>query len=188
MICSRVVVVLVVSLSVLWPGPLLGDHAPEGRWVDFGPWNGIVDCESAPTVNGPPLSDHPEEVRVDQLSPTADFGAFQFQQRTWDWVAQWRGRTDLVGVDPRTVDIGEQFDQAKALAFDIHGGGIQHWTCGYRYGDGTGPRFVTAEVAPVTEIAVCLELFADLMPWAIPTWELSPYYETVDDCGSIAHD
>ena len=28
---------------------------PVGRWVDFGPWNGVVDCESSPTRNALPL-------------------------------------------------------------------------------------------------------------------------------------
>lgn len=146
-----------VSLSV----SAAAADEPDGRWVDFGPWNGVVDCESSPTPGYPHLTarHHPTkraaEVRADQVSWTSDRGVFQFQQRSWDWVAP----QALVGVDPRRQTLKRQLRQAQRLR-DIDGGGISHWVCGYRYGDGTGPRFVTGELVSPANPARCAERLA----------------------------
>lgn len=132
--------------AVLIAGAPAGAHNVEGRWVDFGKWNGVVDCESSPVGTAYVPAHHPvkarAEVRVDQVSWTWDYGGFQFQRNTWDNVAQRRGKTHLIGKDPRTVTLAQQIRQAQWLRKNV---GIWQWSCGYRYGDGTGPRFVTGE-------------------------------------------
>ena len=138
-------IIMVVLLAV---GNPAGAHNDEGRWVDAGPWNGLLDCESSPTDTRGPLAPrhHPRkraaEVRVDQISYTHDYGAFQFQRATWDSVAALRGRERFVGVDPRTTSLASQLRQAEWLRTNVS---ISQWSCGYRYGDGTGPVWVTAE-------------------------------------------
>jgi hypothetical protein len=47
-------------------------------------------------------------------------GAYQFDQRTWDSNAEASGRTDLVGVDPATVDPASQ-DQIATDTFGRRG-------------------------------------------------------------------
>lgn len=147
-------ILIAVSLQLAAAPPAAAD--PEGRWVDFGPWNGVVDCEASPnagaaaivTPTGTHLTEpgtrrHAAEVRVDQRAGAADRGAFQFIPSTWDWVAAERGRRHLTGDDPRRKTLATQLRQAEWLRLN---GGIGHWTCGYRYGDGTGPRYVTGEL------------------------------------------
>lgn len=136
-----------------------------GRWVDLGPWNGVADCESSPnsradailTDKGVPLA--PEgtrkarrEIRIDQEGASRDRGAFQFIPSTWDWVARSRGQHHLVGRDPRTTTLATQLRQAEWLRIN---GGIGHWTCGYRYNDGTPPQYVTAEIRQPSKPVRC---------------------------------
>lgn len=105
--------------------------------LDFGPWNGLVVCESG--GNAAAQSGH------------GDYGLFQFRQPTWNNVARSAGRTDLVGRQPHTVAVQDQYAMAVQLR-DMPGGGIGHWSCGWRYGDGTGP--VTVANDPATTGAV----------------------------------
>ncbi len=63
------------------------------------------------------------------------YGAYQFTRSTWDWVAAAIGRDDLVGVRPDRAAPVDQDRLANALAFEVPGGGLQHWpVCGRRYG------------------------------------------------------
>lgn len=63
------------------------------------------------------------------------YGAYQFSRSTWDWVAAAIGRNDLVGVRPDRAAPVDQDRLANALAFEVTGGGLQHWpVCGRRYG------------------------------------------------------
>lgn len=124
-----------------------------GRWVDFGPWNGVVDCEASPTAHYPPLSSHPEEVRADIRNVSSGAaGLFQFMPSTWRWVANSRGELTLAQRPPTAVTIAQQFRQAEWLRTNW---GIYHWVCGFRYGDGTGARYVTAEAKPPRDPAQC---------------------------------
>lgn len=123
------------------------DISDEGRWVDFGPWNGVVDCEASPTPGTPHLvprhhkAKYSAEVRADSRGHTPDLGIVQFIQPTWNSVSSLRHAWWLVGRDPRTVTLAEQLRNGQWLRVNR---GIRHWSCGYRYGDGTGPRWVTA--------------------------------------------
>lgn len=89
---------------------------------------------------------------------------------TWNWVAEQIGRPDLIDVNPATLDVQTQWMMADALAFRIGpAGGISHWTCGYRYNDGTGPIVVVwdeadavyATRASVEPAALALEVRLD---------------------------
>lgn len=63
------------------------------------------------------------------------FGAYQFTISTWDWVAGLIGRPDLIGVRPDLAAPWDQDRMAQALAFEVDGGGLQHWpVCGRYYG------------------------------------------------------
>ena len=63
------------------------------------------------------------------------YGAYQFTISTWDWVAGLIGRPDLVGVRPDLAAPWDQDRLAQALAFEVDGGGLQHWpVCGRYYG------------------------------------------------------
>lgn len=150
---ATILIAASIQLAAVAPA---GASDPEGRWVDFGKWNGVVDCESSPNASaralvtpfGVPLApsattEAAREVRVDQAGSARDRGAFQFIPSTWDSVARLRGKPHLIGDDPRTKTLAQQLRQAEWLR---RHDGIGHWTCGYRYGDGTGPRWVTGEI------------------------------------------
>ncbi len=63
------------------------------------------------------------------------YGAYQFTISTWDWVAGLIGRPDLIGVRPDLAAPWDQDRLAQALAFEVDGGGLQHWpVCGRYYG------------------------------------------------------
>lgn len=63
------------------------------------------------------------------------YGAYQFSISTWNWVAQVIGRSDLDGLRPDLAAPADQDAMAQALAFEIRGGGLQHWpVCGRYYG------------------------------------------------------
>lgn len=111
-----------------------GAHG-EGRWVDFGPWNGVVKCESLGDAD------------VYNTGGSGAAGLFQFMPRTWNWVAEVHDRPRLVGKDPATRTAAQQLRQAIRLR-DMRHGGIRHWVCGYRYGDGSGPVWVHDDRIP----------------------------------------
>ena len=119
-----------------------------GRWLDAGNWNGVIACEAGPNNHhGTPHMvphHHPlkrsAEVRADSRGHTPDLGVVQFIEKTWNNVSSLRGAHWLVGRDPRTVTLAEQMRNAQWLRTNV---GIFQWSCGYRYGDGTGPRWVT---------------------------------------------
>ena len=149
----HVVAANILVAVLLAPQPA---EAHDGRWLDAGPHNGLLSCESSPnaraaaivTPRGVPLAPAGTrraraEVRVDQQAAALDRGAWQFIPSTWDWVATERGALHLVGKDPRFTTLATQFRQAEWLRIN---GGIAHWTCSGRFGDGTGPRYVTAEL------------------------------------------
>ena len=85
------------------------------------PWLGVRNCEShnnyaINTGNG-------------------FYGAYQFTISSWDWVAGLIGRPDLIGVRPDLAAPWDQDRLAQALAFEVAGGGLQHWpVCGRYYG------------------------------------------------------
>ena len=85
------------------------------------PWLGVRNCEShnnyaINTGNG-------------------FYGAYQFTISSWDWVAGLIGRPDLIGVRPDLAAPWDQDRLAQALAFEVAGGGLQHWpVCGRFYG------------------------------------------------------
>lgn len=54
------------------------------------------------------------------------FGAWQFTQQTWDWVASTVGRHELVGVRPDRASQFDQDDMAWHLLY-MPGGGPKHW-------------------------------------------------------------
>ena len=63
------------------------------------------------------------------------YGAYQFTISSWDWVAGLIGRPDLIGVRPDLAAPWDQDRLAQALAFEVAGGGLQHWpVCGRYYG------------------------------------------------------
>ena len=63
------------------------------------------------------------------------YGAYQFTISSWDWVAGLIGRPDLIGVRPDLAAPWDQDRLAQALAFEVAGGGLQHWpVCGRFYG------------------------------------------------------
>lgn len=144
----RVFVAFNIVLAVLQPVPAQAHESLPGRWVDGGDYNGLWACEARPTPKFGHLvpQHHPKkrarEVRADSRGSANDRGIFQVIPSTWDWVAQQRGKGRLIGRDPRSFTLATQLRQAEWLR--THGG-IGHWTCGYRYGDGTSKRWVTGE-------------------------------------------
>lgn len=105
-------------------------EAHHGRRVDFGPWNGVVACES--------------EGRAAVISRGTPYhGLFQFSESTWDNMANRRDRSNLLRRPPSQYTVAQQLRQAEYLrTLD----GIGHWpVCGRRYGDGTPPIWVTGE-------------------------------------------
>ena len=139
-------IMLAVTL-VFIPQAEAHDDLP-GRWVDFGKWNGVVDCEAGPVdYLGTPHKvprHHPTkrnaEVRADSKGHTPDLGIVQFIQLTWNRVSVLRDANWLVGRDPRIVTLAEQMRNAEWLRRNVS---INQWSCGYRYGDGTTKRWVT---------------------------------------------
>ena len=101
--------------------------------TDFGPWNGVIDCESGGVAN------------IENPTSTAS-GLWQFLDTSWDWTAEHAGRWDLVGTRAKDASVADQWAMAEHLR-TMPGGGISHWLCGYRYGDGTGPISVAWDPA-----------------------------------------
>ena len=124
------VVAVNITVAVLAPGPVQADNP---RAIDFGPWNGVVACESRGDSQA--------------LGRHNDAGLFQFIPSTFRWVADVHGRTNLAGKDPRNMTAAQQLRHAIRLR-DMPGGGIGHWACGYRYGDGTRPIVVHGDPHP----------------------------------------
>ena len=93
---------------------------PVAQAWDFGPWNGLVNCESGfdPWAHN---------------AHSSASGLFQFLDTTWDWVAADAGRFDLVGLEARQASVQDQYLMAVHLR-DMPGGGIGHWVCGWAYG------------------------------------------------------
>ncbi len=145
-------VVLASGLVITTPPTASAHEEPssQGRWVDFGKWNGVVACEASPISNYPHLvprkhkARYKAEVRADihNVWSGAD-GPFQFLKSTWNSVAKARGKERFIGRDPHEQTLAQQLRQAQWLRKNV---GIRQWVCGYRYGDGTGPRYVTGEV------------------------------------------
>lgn len=143
----RILAIFIVLATLLIGNP--AEAQAPGRWVDFGKWNGVVACEASPTRANPHLvknrssKRYRAEVRADALNPySGTKGSLQFMQGTWNAVAQRRGISRLVGDDPRTASLATTMRQAQWLRRNV---GLSQWSCGYRYGDGTGPRYVTGE-------------------------------------------
>jgi hypothetical protein len=132
---AQIIVVVVVAACLLGAATVGAGAAPARRPAptplcvagvcDFGRWNGVVMCESGGSV--------------DATGPFGERGLFQFRRSTWDAVATHRGATRLVGADPASVPPRVQWRQARYLAWRMPGGGLGHWACGWRWGDGTPP-------------------------------------------------
>lgn len=144
-----VAIALLILVTVVIPSAEALRAGRFGRWVDFGKWNGVVACESSPTANYPHIVPRKQkrryraEVRVDQINRwSGASGAFQFLPWTWDSVARKRNRPNLESNQPRSTTLAQQLRQAQWLRENV---GIRQWSCGWRYGDGTGPRYVTGE-------------------------------------------
>ncbi len=77
-------------------------------------WAKLRDCEASG--------------RYDAVNPAGYYGAYQFNQGTWDSVAKSSGRNDLVGVNPAKASPADQ----DAMAFALYASrGAQPWpTCG----------------------------------------------------------
>ena len=133
---------LLLTTRLLLAGP---------EWVDpaeFGPWAGVVECESSGYV------------RIENPVSTAS-GLFQFLDTTWDWVTADAGRDDLTGRPASEASVSDQYAMALHLR-DMPGGGIGHWECGYRYKRGLAdppvsvfPGFVKFEVLLATKRYAC---------------------------------
>lgn len=161
---QKITTALLVIVMILSIAPTAAAKEEPGRWVDFGKWNGVVDCESSPssspalvTPTGKNLAPrgtakYRREVRVDQSGYSSDRGAFQFLPSTWDSVARKRGALHLVGKDPRTTTLATQLRQAEWLRRNV---GMSQWSCGYRYGDGTLPQYVTGEIKTPNKPVQC---------------------------------
>lgn len=148
MIALLALLVATAAVLLSLPDPA-GAHELPGRWVDFGKWNGVVACEASPTrwfphqVEKRNSAEYRAEVRVDSVNRwSGASGAFQFLPSTWDAVAARRGARSLIGRDPRSLTLARQMKQAQWLRKHV---GKSQWVCGWRYGDGTGPRYVTGE-------------------------------------------
>ncbi len=142
----RPIIALLCAVAILAPSPVWAD---EGRWVDFGPFNGTFDCESSPSRK-PPLAEPGtrrarHEVRADQTGTSGERSVAQFLRSTWDRVAELRGRPHLIGKDPGRVTLAQVLRQSIWLRRNV---GADQWTCNRvfgRFADGTGPQYVTAE-------------------------------------------
>lgn len=98
---------------------------PESLSYCFGPWAPVVLCESTGAV---------AKLNPYDTNGLPSLGILQFQQATWNNVANDIGRTDLVGLDPRNQNLQTTMMMAEALAFGITWGGLSHWpTCGRFY-------------------------------------------------------
>lgn len=182
-----VFVTIILSLIMVWPSTARAEEG--GRWVDFGyPFNAIAQCEAGPTPWNPNDGDSTNnDVEVVAISDSGkgDYGIFQFRQPTWDWVNGWLGRWDLVGVRPNRVPIADQYEAAKALAYEIPGGGLQHWStwkngCAKKE---AGPRYVTFEQAKPEIITECLDTFRDpKFEYFLDSVLVSPYYIIREIC------
>lgn len=100
------------------PAPIAASTA-SGGVSGLGPWEGLVRCESG----GDPAA----------VSGYGDFGLFQFRQPTWDGVARYLGRGDLVGAWIPGQPVAVQLMMAETLR-TMPGGGLGHWACGWAYG------------------------------------------------------
>lgn len=132
--------------------------ADDDRTVDFGPdWNRIVRCESRGDAQA--------------ISHTADRGLFQFQRRTWEWVAETHNRPELADRDPRDVTAAQQLRQAIRLR-DMNGGGMHHWVCWrYRNQFSPAPVNVHSEAKQPRKPGRCARNLARRhnVPWRIAT-------------------
>lgn len=109
--------------------------------ADFGPWAGLIECESGGNVT------------IENPHSTAS-GLFQFLDTTWRMTATHAGRFDLVTMRAKDATVADQFAMAVHLR-DMPGGGISHWVCGYRYADTGGAVLFTAEeLEPVFQVLV----------------------------------
>ena len=145
-----------LSLSVLgWqpgagaqPFGCSGDVAAADLVSCFGPWAGLVACESG------------GQARVENPHSTAS-GTFQFLDTTWRWVVTDMGRADLVGLRAKDASVADQFAAAIHLR-DMAGGGISHWVCGWAYDRGveagSGAALVASEQFVVLEVPFALQI------------------------------
>lgn len=187
----RYLFIICVLASILcFANPASADHSEDGRWIDFGwPFNAIAQCEAGPTPWNPnDGDDRNNDVEVVAISDShkGDYGIFQFRQGTWDWVNGWLGRWDLVGVRPNMTSAADQYEAAKTLAYDIPGGGFQHWStwnngCYQTVTD--GPRFVTFEQFKPDAVETCLDVFRLFgLDFIVDSVLSSPYYIVHEDC------
>lgn len=143
----RCLVALLLVLAALTTAtPAIAEIEEPGRWVDFGKWNGIADCESSPSrlpaLAEPGTREHRHEVRVDQTGRAGERSWAQFLRSTWRRVAELRDKHHLIKKDPGKVTLAQTMRQSLWLKWNV---GISQWTCGHRFDDGTGPVYVTGE-------------------------------------------
>ena len=107
--------------------PVTAASAPEPALLATVQAPGGIDWRAAPTewmgcVRRRESTDH--YGAINWTGPW--FGAWQFTQQTWNWVARDAGRLELVGVRPDHASPFDQDDMAWHLLY-MPGGGPRHW-------------------------------------------------------------